>query len=91
MHANSFLLRPSTARPPVARSVAVRSSALQAAKAKFNDGTDTVVPPILNGLWTLAGGHGQAVYDKIDETLESAANSGYYAFDTGEPSTPAQA
>lgn len=43
-----------------------------------------------SGCWTLAGGHGNAVYQTIGETLEAYAKAGLTTFDTADIYGPSE-
>lgn len=57
-------------------------------RAGFNNGSGVTFAPILNGCWTLAGGHGSKVYETIGDTLVAAAEAGFTTFDTAGGSRP---
>ncbi|CAD7701771.1 unnamed protein product [Ostreobium quekettii] len=67
-----------------------QSAASDEARVKFNDGTDTAFCPILNGCWQLAGGHGQEVFDHINEKLTAHAEAGFTTFDTADIYGPSE-
>lgn len=60
-------------------------------RVRFNDGTSTAFCPILNGCWTLAGGHGRDVFDDIDGKLAAHAEAGFTTFDTADIYGPSEA
>lgn len=62
----------------------------QPSKVKFNDGSSTQFCPILNGCWTLAGGHGQEVFDGVNEKLKAHALAGFTTFDTADIYGPSE-
>lgn len=57
---------------------------LQVKKSKFNDGSDTTLPALINGCWTLAGGHGGEVYNTFGDAFAAHAEGGLTAFDTAD-------
>ncbi|GMH32447.1 hypothetical protein BSKO_00281 [Bryopsis sp. KO-2023] len=59
-------------------------------RVRFKDGTDTAFCPILNGCWTLAGGHGREVFNNIEEKLAAHASAGFTTFDTADIYGPSE-
>lgn len=56
----------------------------------FNDGSTTKFAPILNGCWTLAGGHGRVVESEILDVMEVYARNGLTSFDTADIYGPSE-
>ncbi|MEW5299637.1 MAG: hypothetical protein WDW36_002631 [Sanguina aurantia] len=46
--------------------------------------TPVTFAPIINGCWTLAGGHGREVFNGIDGKLRAHATAGFTSFDTAD-------
>ncbi|CAM6041647.1 unnamed protein product [Sphagnum compactum] len=63
----------------------------EVARVKFNDGSPISFAPILNGCWTLAGGHGVISEPRILETMELYAAHGLTTFDTADIYGPSEA
>ncbi len=63
----------------------------EVARVKFNDGSTISFAPILNGCWTLAGGHGVISEPRILETMELYAAHGLTTFDTADIYGPSEA
>jgi hypothetical protein len=62
----------------------------EVARVKFNDGSATQFAPLVNGCWTLAGGHGRVVEGDIVEVMELYAQSGLTTFDTADIYGPSE-
>jgi len=56
----------------------------------FNDGSATRFSPLINGCWTLAGGHGRIVESEILQVMEMYARSGLTSFDTADIYGPSE-
>lgn len=56
----------------------------------FNDGSATRFAPLINGCWTLAGGHGRVVESEIIHVMEMYARSGLTSFDTADIYGPSE-
>ncbi|KAG0591614.1 hypothetical protein KC19_1G188300 [Ceratodon purpureus] len=56
----------------------------------FNDGSSTRFAPLINGCWTLAGGHGRIVESEIVQVMEMYARSGLTSFDTADIYGPSE-
>lgn len=67
-----------------ARDLHTRSMVQNDARAAFQTSGDKF-SPIINGCWTLAGGHGSEVFETFDETAAAYAEAGFTTFDTGAP------
>ena len=74
------------------RNVVVRGdrASLAVPRPGFNDGSDTRFAPLLNGMWTLAGGHGEFDVQEIMEVMKKYARSGYTTFDTADIYGPSE-
>lgn len=57
----------------------------------FNDGTATRIAPIINGCWTLAGGHGRIEREEIVRVMGEHAARGLTTFDTADIYGPSEA
>lgn len=62
----------------------------EVARVKFNDGSATQFAPLVNGCWSLAGGHGRVVEGEIVEVMELYAQSGLTTFDTADIYGPSE-
>jgi aryl-alcohol dehydrogenase-like predicted oxidoreductase len=51
---------------------------------------DTTFAPLLNGCWTLAGGHGRIEQAEILEVFNTAASKGFTTFDTADIYGPSE-
>lgn len=56
----------------------------------FNDGSATRFSPLINGCWTLAGGHGRIDEGEILQVMELYARSGLTSFDTADIYGPSE-
>jgi len=72
------------------RASRVVDASLVAPRPRFNDGSDTRFSPLLNGMWTLAGGHGSFEVKEIMEVMQSYARRGYTTFDTADIYGPSE-
>lgn len=76
-----------TTAPPAAMKVAGSDDV---ARVKFNDGSATQFAPLVNGCWSLAGGHGRVVESEIVEVMELYARRGLTTFDTADIYGPSE-
>lgn len=56
----------------------------------FNDGSSTRFAPLINGCWTLAGGHGRILESEIVQVMDMYARSGLTSFDTADIYGPSE-
>lgn len=57
---------------------------------QFNDGSPTRFAPLINGCWTLAGGHGRIVEKEIISVMERYSFRGLTTFDTADIYGPSE-
>ncbi|GLJ46515.1 hypothetical protein SUGI_0980260 [Cryptomeria japonica] len=90
---NSVYVRKTTCTA-AASSISASGSSPQVNQAiptgQFNDGSSTRLSPILNGCWTLAGGHGRIVEEEIISVMETYASRGLNTFDTADIYGPSE-
>lgn len=81
------------ARPPRPgrRAVCTAAAVTEAQRVQFNDNTSASFSPILNGCWTLAGGHGRVEPKAFVDVAVKHAEAGLTTFDTADIYGPSEA
>eukprot|EP00899_Mesostigma_viride_P003901 jgi/Mesvir1/13511/Mv06306-RA.1 len=77
-------------KPHAASTVRARAKDSVIHPVTFDDGSSTAFSPLLNGTWTLAGGHGRIVVPDMLQVMKEHVKRGLTTFDTADIYGPSE-